>query len=1039
MDGAPPLTGLGGHGVSSSDYAAVAERLCLSMPVPKLPERFNRRFQYRLEDGSGDEPIPEPAYVAYDPTNRLWADWIASELSRCGVTVRLVSDAVSAPPAGGAVVIVVGSPDTLPTALTHWVRSLASDQPDDASFEMLYVRLAQTDPPAPPRAHQVDLSITSGSGTPEDEASARLRAPFLIPKRKPVSANGWTTRYPLGGEPRPVVSVLAPNDRFVGRNRELEQIRTGLLSGRPQVITGAPGIGKTEIAIAYSSRFGQDYDLVWLVPASSRQAVHDSLVALRERPRPASLHDLGSYRQLIIFDAADDAGTLDRTLLDQFLPAAQDRHVIITSRTNGPIAVDQIGQALGLDCGEIPIGDLPESDAIRVLAKRLSGLRPEEGRQILHRLGSSPLVLRLAEVGITHHADLLAHRGFIRDIKALNAARDYLAALATSPTSEDDAPSAAGPAGAAAALEVIVSILGHSPNPLGRVALCLARMCSFLSPDGVSLDLLRNDAMVEQLVALVDEMAPERVPGEGTTFARDLSQFDQMLWFGDRSGLFDIDWGRTASLRMSRVVARLMRDGMSPERHDRTRAAVLAGLARYAPNEAELQIDPYHTRLRRLHRHMEPSGALEASDWAPRQWVVKQLEDVQRYGDQLARKMALKVADDVRRRWTDDPNDSADLILRLEQVRTRLHEQLGDHPTAIEMQLRLWEDLAKQFGPDHFRTLLATDLAVWMLHENGDFYKAEEQAKSLLDRVRRTFGDEHPVSLRMAHNVTWAHFLWGQVVGAQTLGRETLARTRAQTGRGHRLVWKMSTSLGFFHLYGGAYQQAGYLFEQTTNALRSESSTPETRDLLLRAQRGHAAARRASGKSVLGSDKEILAERRTLERADPRETSACLMALALDKYQLGQPEDARAAITYANEAWSLYYRRLPKRHPLRCLCQLNLAVFQYADGQGTQAAQTAAEAEQGLRDQLDFQHPWALAATVNRLNIVALTSPAADQNDIANRLEIVVGAYHDTLGHHPYTDIAETNLPEIRRGLAFHPSDPVRSTIPLKFIVIDMP
>ena len=57
--------------------------------------------------------------------------------------------------------------------------------------------------------------------------------------------------------------------RFSGRGAVLEEIRDRLLAGGADggrlVLTGLPGVGKTQIALEYVYRFAASYDVVWWI------------------------------------------------------------------------------------------------------------------------------------------------------------------------------------------------------------------------------------------------------------------------------------------------------------------------------------------------------------------------------------------------------------------------------------------------------------------------------------------------------------------------------------------------------------------------------------------------------------------------------------------------------------------------------------------------------------------------------------------------------------------------------------------------------
>ena len=513
-----------------------------------------------------------------------------------------------------------------------------------------------------------------------------------------------------------------------------------------------------------------------------------------------------------------------------------------------------------------------------------------------------------------------------------------------------------------------------------------------------------------------------------------------MIWLGDRFGLFEVDWGRTASLRMHRVVADVLRGAMSQNSRELVRSAVLRGLVGYAPNDAELEIAAHRSAQAEIQRHLVPAGALRARDWPTRHLVVTQIQYVARYGDSDARTAALELADGVRELWVADPADGADLLLRLDEVRANLFRELGRYQEAAVTQLRVRDGMRGSLGNQHIRTLQATSRAAWHLQALGRFAEARIEDNIAYEGLRQALGADHPITLRTAHNLSYSLFLAGETRQAVLLEQEVVARWEAQTGTQAPMTWRCVASLGRYLHHLGEYQRAYDLLDRALDTARAERPAPLA--LILQIQRDQAAIRRAQRephRAYLVDTDLLWRQRELIGRTDP-ETLAFELAVAADEHALGR---APQAAQTAERVWAEYQRLMPD-HPYRYLCQLNLAVFQHSAGAGSAASVNSEQAAAGLRSSIGEHHPWTLAAAVNRLATLAATS---DPDELVRQLAEVANACCEYLREqHPYARVAVTNhaaaraalAGEARSGEAGH-AGTAFGTVALTPIVIDMP
>jgi hypothetical protein len=110
-------------------------------------------------------------------------------------------------------------------------------------------------------------------------------------------------------------------------------------AGRPQVLSGPGGVGKTALAVEYVYRNASDYDLVWWLPAKHPTSVRRSLAELAramglpagDGMQTAALRALSSgepYQHWLL--AYDHANSFDE--LRDVMPESVTGRILITSR-----------------------------------------------------------------------------------------------------------------------------------------------------------------------------------------------------------------------------------------------------------------------------------------------------------------------------------------------------------------------------------------------------------------------------------------------------------------------------------------------------------------------------------------------------------------------------------------------------------------------------------------------------------------------------------------------------------------------------------
>lgn len=207
---------------------------------------------------------------------------------------------------------------------------------------------------------------------------------------------------------------------FVGRGREIGEVRERLAAARQLTLTGTGGVGKTRLALEVAARVLEDFhDGVWLVDLSTLsdvalvpQAVAATLNIQEETGRSlvASLGDyLLNKKVLLLLDNCEHLAEVCAQLTESLLRRAPGLRVLATSRET----LGMVGEAVY----RVPSLSLPEArrlpdfdaliqyEAVRLFADRAGlsqpefALRPDNAEavaRICRHLDGIPLAIELA-------------------------------------------------------------------------------------------------------------------------------------------------------------------------------------------------------------------------------------------------------------------------------------------------------------------------------------------------------------------------------------------------------------------------------------------------------------------------------------------------------------------------------------------------------------------------------------------------------------------------------------------------------------------
>ncbi|MBB5959187.1 cellulose biosynthesis protein BcsQ/tetratricopeptide (TPR) repeat protein [Saccharothrix tamanrassetensis] len=927
-------------------------------PVPPL-----LRARYRRVFGLDAAADPDRVAIVYAPHDRAWADWVRGQLERAGAQVVPPAEVASGD--GFGVVVLVSS------------------------------HLGEVEPPPGGTVLRLLLEEGDAGGLSVHEhlpetLSAKLLGHFGLIDR-PGTAHDAPMRIP-GSDP--VVFRLPPRHQaFVGRDADIEALRDELTDAGDEravvTLNGEPGVGKSELALEYAYRFSADYDAVWWLSAQDRQSLQVGLAELAVRLRLPGSTDFGSLsvldrlatdpsyaRFLLVYDNADDLDAIA-----DLLPPGTTGHVLITSNAAAAPSVELV--------------PMVAADSVALLLDRVRGLGVEDARRVAAEVRHLPLALDLAGSWLAEAVRVERGAGSSDADSAAWAVRTFFDRLARS---EAD--------GVDRVVDVVTGSLRE--NGIGRVCVLLARLCAFLSPQGVALGLVRSPAFLDRLVAVggVDAAPLELDAGE----------VDRVLWAGARHGLFRVDWGDQYSLRLHRVVQRALRAGMAPAEREARQADVLAALAAYAPTEVEDKSETRRVRFQELQQHVFPSGAVRSGDPKVRRWLVNQVRFLFTDGGAGVRRAALEPGRELLESWThrfgaDDP-----LRNRLAAQLANVHRVLGEAAEALRLDDLALARQRRALDLTHPQPLITARGRGGDLRGLGLFTEALVEDQATWEGLRSVLGEDHPDTRRAANNLAASMFLSGDAAGALALEEDNFRRRKRLFGERDEFTWVTLAQIGLYQRELGRYPEALEALLGASQKL--QSLRPELNRTQIGVYWNYAIALRLAGRTRAAKERtgKALRDYREVIGPDHPYTLGCALSFAADHRRVGG--DPELAVELARTALTGFQglEGILEHHPFIALCRLGLGLALRAAGDHTGAVDCVAVAAETLRTRLGDTHPWTLAAAVDEARVRA----AAGETD---RAAVLIAEAHadcvEFLGtDHPHTAVAAHNL-----RIAAHPAE----------------
>jgi predicted ATPase/DNA-binding SARP family transcriptional activator len=204
---------------------------------------------------------------------------------------------------------------------------------------------------------------------------------------------------------------------FVGREGEIDEVKSLLTVARLLTLTGVGGAGKTRLALRVAwDLLGSYSDGVWLVPLASladggrlARTVAEALHIPEQPGLPATEALVNALREreiLLLLDNCEHLGTAPGELAAVLLAACADLHILATSRARLGVSGEMTVSVRPLSTPDLSTFEAAvESDAVRLFVERARFRRPDFAltpatapavTRICRRVEGIPLAIELA-------------------------------------------------------------------------------------------------------------------------------------------------------------------------------------------------------------------------------------------------------------------------------------------------------------------------------------------------------------------------------------------------------------------------------------------------------------------------------------------------------------------------------------------------------------------------------------------------------------------------------------------------------------------
>lgn len=589
-----------------------------------------------------------------------------------------------------------------------------------------------------------------------------------------------------------------PNELLAPLHHQLQAGQaTALVGGRAgAALHGMGGIGKTQLALAYSHRFREVYAGVWWLRAETLDGLQQdaqaacAAVGLQLQPGDDAALKFKGWLEaqrhapgwLLVWDNAEDPA-----LLTRYLPSAGPHAVLITSRSGNwrkwaaPLELEAWQPAQGADFLQHRLGLSDERTEAEALSADLGGL---------------PLALDMAAAYIEQHGLSVADYRQ-RWQRARQRLLTYAPEDGSYPHSVAAALSLAWDKLSPAARQLLVLLGQAAPEPVAER--WLINGAKFLPP--------------ELAQAVADELDWDEVVAELLRHA--------LVRRGELLSLISSD--NTAKEKVLSL-HRLTKQVVALQDVAELDAVACWSEVLYAACPEDAQHPKHWRELEALLPHaveQVEAGVLFSKEW-PDERCLRDTWVMDRCASALAAKGAYALAAqhfkrnlDIRKKRLGE--DHLDTLTSMNNLANTLRSR-GDHAGARRLEESVLEVRWSVLGGEHPYTLSSMNNLANTLWNQGDHAGARRLCESVLEVRLKVLGKEHPDTLTSMNNLASTLWIQGDHAEARRLDESVLEVRQRVLGEEHPDTLSSMNNLASTLWNQGDHTGARQLFDSTLEA-----------------------------------------------------------------------------------------------------------------------------------------------------------------------------------------------------------------------------